>query len=242
MTDLKATLLSKKWYGFDLDDTLHEFRKASSQASQSVFEAIHNREKIDIDVLKSTYGEILRKSTASAFTDGRASTEYRRERFTSLLKAHQVEDSNYSKVDVLLDVYKSSLQSNLTLKSGVLNLFEALKRLGKNIIVITEGPTDAQEWTIHELGLEPFVDVLITTNEIGRSKVDGLFGAVLDKYEINAEEIVYFGDNPVRDTQAAKQSGILAILYDEKKASNLDDLNALSINSWEELQKLLSGN
>lgn len=241
MTDIKTTLLSKNCYGFELDDTLHEFRSASSKASQSVFEAIHDRENINIDLLKSTYGEILRKSTADAFTDGRTSTEYRRERFTSLLKAHRVEDSSGAHISVLLDVYKSSLQSNLTLKPGVLKLFEALKRLGKSIIIITEGPTDAQEWTIQELGIEPYVDVLITTNEIGRSKVDGLFGSVLEKYEINVEDIVYFGDNAVRDVQAAKQSTILAVLYDENKASSLDDVNALSINSWGDLQKLLLG-
>ncbi|KAJ5626880.1 hypothetical protein N7528_004307 [Penicillium herquei] len=232
---LKSTLLSKKWFGFDLDDTLHEFRKASSQASESVFEAIHTEYGIDIDALRSKYANILRTSTANAFTDGRSSTEYRRERFTQLLQGH-----NTINIDSLLDIYKSSLQSSLTLKPGVVELFQSLKQLGKNIIVITEGPTDAQEWTVRELGIDSYVDILVTTNEIGRSKADGLFLTVLEKYGIDAEKIVYFGDNELRDVRAALESGILAIFYDEKGPSVKDSrIDFIRISAWEELQDLL---
>jgi putative hydrolase of the HAD superfamily len=33
-----------------------------------------------VDILRSTYQDILRNATANAFTDGRTSSEYRRER------------------------------------------------------------------------------------------------------------------------------------------------------------------
>ncbi|KAJ5921203.1 hypothetical protein N7466_009529 [Penicillium verhagenii] len=258
-TQFKSSLLSKHWFGFDLDDTLHEFRKASHHASQSVFEAINTSEGISIDTLRMTYQDILRTSTANAFTDGRTSKEYRRERFTRLLQAHgAMNDSNVSpsngsgspeadtgkiqnKVELLLDVYQSSLQSHLTLKLGVADLFRALQELGKNIIIVTEGPADAQKWTVEMLGLEHYVDILITTNELGKSKVDGLFGAVLDKYGIDAGDIVYFGDNEVRDVQAARESGVLSILYDERRDRALDDLDNLRIDSWVILRKTLLG-
>ncbi|KAJ5702393.1 hypothetical protein N7488_009941 [Penicillium malachiteum] len=234
-SSLKSTLLSKEWFGFDLDDTLHEFRKASSQASENVFEAIHTEYGINLDALRSRYANILRTSTANAFTDGRSSTEYRRERFTQLLQAH-----NTINIDSLLDIYKSSLQSSLTLKPGVVELFQSLKQLRKNIIVITEGRTDAQEWTVRELGIDSYVDILVTTNEIGRSKVDGLFGVVLEKYGILAEDIVYFGDNEVRDVRAALKTGILAILYDEKGPSVKDlRLDVIRISAWGDLQDIL---
>ncbi|KAJ5933729.1 hypothetical protein N7454_006058 [Penicillium verhagenii] len=258
-TQFKSTLLSKHWFGFDLDDTLHEFRKASYHASQSVFEAINTSEGISIDTLRMTYQDILRTSTTNAFTDGRTSKEYRRERFTQLLQAHGVvDDANVSpsngsdgpqadtgkiqnKIELLLDVYQSSLQSHLTPKIGVVDLFRVLQELGKNIIIVTEGPADAQKWTVGMLGLEPYVDILITTNELGRSKVDGLFGAVLNKYGIDAGEIVYFGDNEVRDVQAARESGILSILYDERRDRELDDLDTLRIDSWVILRNILLG-
>ncbi|KAJ5906533.1 uncharacterized protein N7473_003449 [Penicillium subrubescens] len=237
--DLQAALSSKAWFGFDLDDTLHEFRFASGQASLSVFEVISAKYGKDVDDTKAKYQEILRQSTAHAFTDGRTSSEYRRERFSRLLQAHGIE--KYEDIDHILKIYQSSLRSNLTLKAGALQLLQALQRLNKKVMVITEGPADAQEWTIRELGLGPYVDILVTTNEVGRSKVDGLFAAVLERYSIHPEEIVYFGDNEVRDVHTAQKEGILAILYDQKQENHLRSPDALRINSWDKLQNMLLG-
>ncbi|KAJ5941376.1 hypothetical protein N7516_001544 [Penicillium verrucosum] len=229
---------SKAWFGFDLDDTLHEFRRASANASVCVFETIHaSNNKISVKILRNTYQDILRSATANAFTDGRISSEYLCERFGRLLQAHGLIDD--SLLDRLLEVYRDSLRENLTLKTGTLHLLQTLQGLGKKVIVITEGPTDAQQWTVQELGIQSYIDVLVTSNEVGKSKVDGLFGVVLEKYGIAAEDIVYFGDNGIRDVQAAREEGILAVLYDEKEQSRLYDASGLRVNSWAVIEKVL---
>ncbi|KAJ5851599.1 uncharacterized protein N7529_010984 [Penicillium soppii] len=231
-------LFSKTWYGFDLDDTLHEFRRASAEASTHLFQAIHaSNNHISIDTLRTTYQDILRNATADAFTDGRTSTEYRRERFGRLLQAHGLVDTLL--LDSLLEIYRNSLRENLALKEGALQLLQTLQHLGKKVIVITEGPTDAQEWTVQELGIRPYVDILVTTNDIGKSKVDGLFGVVLKKYNIAVDDIIYFGDNKIRDVQAARAEGILAVLYDAKEGFHLEDKNALRVNSWAIVKNIL---
>lgn len=235
--DLQAALSSKTWFGFDLDDTLHEFRFASGQASLSVFEVISAKYGRSVDDLKVKYQEILRESTAHAFTDGRTSSEYRRERFSRLLQVYEVD--NCEDIGHLLGIYQASLRSHLTLKAGALQLLQTLQRLDKKVMVVTEGPADAQEWTIRELGLWPYVDILVTTNEVGRSKVDGLFEAVLEKYSIRPEEMVYFGDNEVRDVHSAQKEGILAFLYDQKQENRLECPDSLTINSWDTLLNML---
>lgn len=237
--DLQAALSSKTWFGFDLDDTLHEFRKASSQASLSVLEVISAQYEKPVHHLRAKYQEILKQSTAHAFTDGRTSTEYRQERFTRLLQDNGIDGSE--DIDRLLESYQSSLRSSLILKAGALQLLQTLQRLDKKVIVITEGPADAQEWAVRELGLWPYVDILVTTNEVGKSKVDGLFGTVLKKYNIRPGDMAYFGDNEVRDVHAAQKEGILAILYDQKQENNLKRPNTLRINSWDTLQSALQG-
>jgi len=235
---VQSTVQSKKHFGFDLDDTLHEFRKASASASSAVFDAIQQQTGISIEALKSTYTEILRSKTASAFTEGRTSTEYRQDRFSRLLQAHGLETCDI-RLERLLDIYKNSLQATLELKPGALSLLQSLKRLDKQVIVITEGPQDAQEWTIQELGIAPYIDILMTTNEVGKSKVDGLFSVVLEKYNINAGDIVYVGDNEVRDVVPARSEGLLAILYDESGETKLDGLNGLCVNSLGDLEDVL---
>lgn len=104
---------------------------------------------------------------------------------------------------------------------------------------MTEGLDDAQKWTVQELGLEPYVDLLVTTNEVGRSKTDGLFGVMLGKLGIKADEMVYFGDNEVRDARAAQNEGILSVFYAEQQECSLQYLRALRINSWSTLRDIL---
>lgn len=239
LRSVQLTIQSKQYFGFDLDDTLHEFRKVSAFASLAVFKAIHRNLGIELDSLRTTYTEILRSKTASAFTEGKTSTEYRRDRFSHLLQAYGFATSD-TILERLLDIYKNSLQAALELKPGALSLLHTLRRLDKKIIVITEGPQDAQEWTIRELGIAPYVDILVTTNEVGRSKVDGLFSIVLEKYDIEAGDIVYVGDNEARDVVSARSEGLLAVLYDEREKTRLDDIDGLRIKSLKEMEDILN--
>ena len=232
---IHKVLQSKKYFGFDLDDTLHEFRKASSYASAAVCDAVHQETRVNPDALKATYTKILQSRTASAFVDGRMSVDYRRDRFSHLLQAYGIEASN-AMLDRLLDTYQSHLSAALVLKTGALSLLQTLKGLDKKIVIITEGPQDAQEWTVRQLGIAPYIDILVTTNEIGKPKVNGLFSAVLEKYGIHSGDMVYVGDNEVRDVRPTKNEGLLAILYDERRETGLDDPETLCISSLSNLE------
>ncbi|KAJ5536969.1 hypothetical protein N7513_010155 [Penicillium frequentans] len=240
LDSIRMMLSAKTWFGFDLDDTLHEFRKASGHASSSVFKAIAEKTPyVTTDELASTYRGILRSKTTGAFTDGRTSEEYRRERFSHLLQAHGSEPTEAC-LESLTAIYRDSLREALRLKAGSRQLLERLKSLDKKVIVVTEGPQDAQEWTISELGLQQYIDILITTNEVGKSKVDGLFDIVLDKYNIAASDIVYVGDNEQRDVAPAHLAGIMTVLYDEKSSCRFDDPQSFRINSLPKLGYLVS--
>lgn len=218
---MSDVLASKSWFGFDLDDTLHEFRKASRSASRAVLTDIAARFGIAVHVLEQDYAGILKSATINAFTDGRTSTEYRTERFAALLDGRGLQHSK-KYLDSLVQRYKSSLKSALQLKPGALQLLQYLKQHGKKVIIVTEGPTDAQVWTVQQLGLEPYVDALVTTNEIGKSKVDGLFTEVLCIHQIPVKNLVYVSDNEIRDIVPAIKAGILAIHYSEKEDCLLD--------------------
>ncbi|KAL5358769.1 HAD-like domain-containing protein [Aspergillus floccosus] len=211
---LQALMATKDWIGFDLDDTLHEFRAASHAASARVFRELHRDYEIPLQDLDSSYRRILSQKTAGAFADGKTSSDYRRERFTALMRSHGVAPSE-DYLEHLLSLYKSSLATSLVLKPGSLELLRNLKTLKKKIIVVTEGPRDAQEWTLQQLGLSEYVDILVTSNELRRSKMDGLIGETLRIYGIPAVRMVYIGDNYIRDVVPAREEGILAVHLDE---------------------------
>ncbi|KAL8904349.1 MAG: hypothetical protein Q9207_003328 [Kuettlingeria erythrocarpa] len=111
------TLSQKTHFGFDLDDTLHEFRKASGAASAATFAYLAEHSPTTPEEFKATYSKILKQATAGGFADAKSSDDYRRGRFTALMRAHEI-DVKEGMVLHLLDLYKSSLQSALNLKPG----------------------------------------------------------------------------------------------------------------------------
>ncbi|KAL0936226.1 oxidoreductase family protein [Colletotrichum truncatum] len=191
---IRAALAEKTWFGFDLDDTLHEFRRASSAATTKTLEAVSQRHGTHVAALKEEYSSILRDKTANAFSDGKTSFEYRSDRFVSLLERFSL---SYTPefINHLLDIYENTLTESLQLKNGAMELLLQLKTMGKKVAVITEGPQDAQERTVKQLGIAEHIDVLATTNFFGVSKTEGLFAEVLKHAQIPESEMVYVGDS-----------------------------------------------
>ncbi|KAL8721930.1 MAG: hypothetical protein Q9225_001486 [Loekoesia sp. 1 TL-2023] len=235
---VRDALLQKTHFGFDLDDTLHEFRKASGTASSSIFGYLTEHSAATLEELRATYTNILAEATSNAFADGKTSEDYRKERFATLMRAHEIEVTD-EVLQHMLQLYKTSLQAALTLKPGALELLLKLKKLGKKIILITEGPEDAQHWTVQTLGIADMVHVLITSNKSGKTKINGLFGVALKELHIKAKDLVFIGDNMARDILPAEQEGIMAVHYSESESVRLQ-LEVLRVNSLWKLSELLA--
>ncbi|KAI4954108.1 hypothetical protein J4E91_001818 [Alternaria rosae] len=195
-------LRNATWYFFDLDDTLHEFRKASSAAVDAALRLIlenhaHHEpssgEPPTVAELKEQYVKILKTNTSAAFVDGKISHEYRAERFQAVMNTFGI-DCTEQQMQVLLDTYETAITQNVQLKEGALSLLKVLKQQGKSIAIITEGPQDSQERTVAALGLEPYFDRLITTNKLGVAKIDGLFGKALEMIGVKSEEVIMTAD------------------------------------------------
>ncbi len=244
--EIQATLRSKTCFAFDLDDTLHEFRKASSSAVLAVLTRINaDHHGTSIAEMQNMYHQILADKTASAFVDGRTSREYRKERFETLTQKLQLSrtdnaDDDNKYFDSLADIYEAALATSLRLKSGALSLLTTLKNRGKKIAIITEGPEDAQIWTLHQLGLHPYVDFLATTNRFRTSKVGGLLRKVLNTLNIGTTDVVYIGDSWPRDMEPAIEEGVLGIHYSEMDNISLD-LSPIRVNSLWKVKHLLGG-
>lgn len=235
--ELSVALHEHSWFGFDLDDTLHEFRKASRAAAAEVFTYISRHSEIPTNELADSYAEILSQKTASAFTDGRTSDDYRKERFGALLEKHGL-DADEDRLILLAALYKDALANALETKAGALTLLPYLRSIGKKIVIVTEGPQDAQEWTIERLGLSEHMDELVTTNKVGKAKTDGLFGRVLDALGIEGKDMVYIGDNYARDIVPAREQGITAIYLSEAENVVLSQ-RGTRVNSLLKIENIL---
>ncbi|KAK8131724.1 Glyceraldehyde 3-phosphate phosphatase [Apiospora sp. TS-2023a] len=236
---LREALLEKTWIAFDLGDTLHEFRRASSKATDEVLKHISQLSKAPLSDLRSAYSDILRKSVSKAFTDGRTSAEYREERFRFLADRFSfgLDPRDMTRA---LELYEKAITDSLELKSGALDLFALIRRSGRKIAVITEGPEDAQARTVDQMGLTDSVDLVATSNYFGVSKTNGLFQAVLDDLNISTSDIAYIGDSEERDMKPAMELGIFCIHFSERKNCNLES-HPPRINTLNKLTHILRG-
>jgi putative hydrolase of the HAD superfamily len=204
-----------RWIGFDLDDTLHYFRRASADASETVLREIQRDSGIELGVLEHAYREILRTGQGGHFSQPRTSREYRAERFGALLGRFD-QDADPS-LDRILDLYDAALGEVLTLKPGARESLAAVKRAGLSVMVISEGPHDAQETTIDRLGIAPSIDLLVTSASEQASKTDGLFERALDRAGCERCEILYVGDSIDRDIVPTVALGIASVYVGEEE-------------------------
>ncbi|SPN99489.1 uncharacterized protein DNG_02341 [Cephalotrichum gorgonifer] len=216
---LQSILAQKSWIGFDLDDTLHEFRRASSKAVDSVLSAISQRYQTPESELRAAYSTILREKTSNAFSDGKTSFDYRRERFTALVTKFSIPPDD-AFLEELLGRYEATLMDSLELMDGTITLLSTIRSCGKKIMVITEGPQDAQERTVKGLGIDKYIDYLATTNHFRAPKVGGLFPKVLEDLKIPPGDMAYVGDSEDRDMKPAMAAGIFSIHYDKNQHSS----------------------
>ncbi|KAL8677937.1 MAG: hypothetical protein Q9224_007154, partial [Gallowayella concinna] len=128
---LRDVLAKKSWIGFDLDDTLHDFRRSSGQATTKVLEQIHQKYGIPMSALKEEYAKVLKAKTANAFSDGKTSTDYRRARFASVLTHFSI-PPDHQFMHELLASYETTLTASLELKCGASDLLSSLKTNGAN--------------------------------------------------------------------------------------------------------------
>lgn len=230
-------LRDAKWFAFDLDDTLHSFRKASAAAVKAVLKIIRENSDHTLEELELEYKSILAQGTASAFVDGKTSHQYREDRFRHLAQRFDIslEDEQMRRY---VDLYERILTENLELKPGVLDLLHTLKHYGYKVAVITEGPQDAQERTVKALGLAPYIDYLATTNKLRVSKIDGLFARVLEHLALESNDMIMTGDSWERDIVPATQAGMYCIYYSDSDRALESPSQQIRISQFEDLQKL----
>lgn len=156
------------WIAFDLDDTLHYFKRASGRAVEAVFRDVERQFGIGPNELSEAYREIL----------------------CAMQGSH---------LDRLLDIYDAALCEALELKPGARQALIAAKRANLSVMVVSEGPHDAQSATIERLGIAPYIDLLVTSAGEGMSKSDGLFEKALERASCDCHEVLYVGDSLARD-------------------------------------------
>lgn len=188
-----------RWIAFDLDDTLHYFKRASGRASAVVFRDIEREDGIEVGELEAAYHEILRAAQSGHFSQSKTSREYRAERFGTLLDRFGRESG--PRLERILDLYDAALGEALELKPGANQVLAAAKRAGLLVMVVSEGPHDAQTTTLERAGCE-CGEVLFVGDSVDRDIVSASALGIAS---------VYVGDEELPDGLAAMKIDLVQL-------------------------------
>lgn len=112
-----------------------------------------------------------------------------------------------------VSVYREH-RPDIALSEAVRETLSALRARGCQIGIITDGRPQGQRNKIQALGLEPMVDAIIVTDELGgesfRKPNPLAFERMKELLDLDYEEMVYVGDNPTKDFIAPLMLGMHA--------------------------------
>jgi putative hydrolase of the HAD superfamily len=89
-----------------------------------------------------------------------------------------------------------------------------LRDAGFRLFLVTDGNPSTQRYKVAALGLEPWFDAMVFTDELSGNHPKPSpvpFALAASRLGVAPEECVYVGDDPSRDFQGARQLGIRTI-------------------------------
>lgn len=115
----------------------------------------------------------------------------------------------------LVEIYREH-KPDLTLSDDVRRVLEKLRSDGYKLGIITDGRPTAQRAKIASLGLDRLVDKIIVTDELGgiqfRKPDRTAFDMMSKELFVEADNIVYVGDNPAKDFAVKKYLPIKTVM------------------------------
>ena len=129
-------------------------------------------------------------------------------------------------------------KSDFALFDDALPLFQQLRKRHLIIGIITNA--DKHVITLIEsMGFKPFIDVIVTSEQVGVGKPDTLiFHTALKQAQVPAAESVYIGDQYSSDIIGARNSGMKPILIDRHNIET-DIHDCIKINTLNEALKYI---
>ncbi|MBR3813384.1 MAG: HAD family hydrolase [Spirochaetaceae bacterium] len=206
---------------FDLDDTLYDYESIHKNAMKKLrtftcekFGISENEFDMAFSMAKKETKELLGETGAS--------------HNRMLYCQKTLENLGKNPVHGVLEMYDcywDSMLSEMKLRNGTIQLLERLKADNVKIAICTDLTTQIQHRKINQLGLDPYIDVLVTSEEAGVEKPnERIYGLAFAKLQalipaIKKSDCLFIGDSQEKDVDAPRCFGMDSILF-----TNMNDL------------------
>ncbi len=197
---------------FDLDDTLFDHRHCAREALAAIRESHDALARVDAAALEALHARILEVLHLEVLAGRMDLDAARVERFARLFRevGHEPEKDLAVRA---AGMYRQGYIDARRQVAGAAALLDAL-RPGIRIVVVSNNLLNEQRAKIRDCGLEPLVDVLVVSEEVGVSKPDpAIFAEALVRAGCSAPEAVMVGDSWPNDVEGARAVGIRPVWF-----------------------------
>ena len=220
---------------FDIDGTIYSYVTNDKIAVESLCRFAEKNLNVAEKDFRAVYKEARRIVKEERLTDGGA----RHSRVLFFQTALEILGKNpFCHVLEMYDIYWNNFLANMQPFDGAAEFIEKLHRAGKKIALCTDMTAHIQYRKIKQLGLNKFIDFMVTSEETGLEKpAKIMFELALKKMNVRAEDTAYFGDSPERDIAGAANVGIKPFWYSGEGLFKNENIPCVEIHSYQEIME-----
>ncbi len=227
---------------FDFDDTLFDHSLTCRAALGRLRASTPFLRRLPLDTVWREYSRLLEEVHPDVLAGLRSIDEARTERFRRLGFLAGV-SIGVEEASELSHRYRSHYQR---LRRPVPGVPQLLRRLHARAVlgIVTNNERAEQEEKLTALGLSPWIDALVVSQDVGVSKPDPrIFAIALDRVGASPSEAVMIGDSWESDVRGAQAAGIRAIWFNRFGKTRPDRLEVDELRSFRapsQIERILS--
>lgn len=184
---------------FDLDDTLISEKDYIKSGFEHIAYIYSDKYKFNNIEVFNILMDLFNENTSNVFN-----------------RFYEKMNIEYSIEDIKKDIfeYRNHIPK-IKFFEDVIPTIKDLKSKGIKLGMITDGYKETQRNKIKVLDLEKYIDYIIVTDELGREfwkPHQKSFIMMKDYFNVEYNEMVYIGDNPLKDFKAGNDLGMNTIM------------------------------
>ncbi len=196
---------------FDLDGTLYDYDRGDRLGREAIVSYMKEHFGMEPEAARKALGRAFRESRERIGYDS-GSTHNRLIRYQMMLEDLSLPIHPHAMA--LASLYWDTLIGQASPEPGLVPLLKVLKAAGLVTGVGTNMTAMIQFRKLEALGLWPYIDILVTSEEVGTEKPDSkVFDWCARKAGLANSECVFIGDSWTKDVAGANGAGMAGVLY-----------------------------
>jgi len=218
----------------DIDNTLYPYNYPHEAGLNAAFSVIESRYGIETRTIMGAY--LKAREEVHIRLSETAASHNRVLYFQKLLELLDLPSTTFT-----LDVYEAYWENFLKEMNAFEGVYEMLEKYKDRICLVTDLTAHIQHRKIKKLGLDNYVEFMVTSEEAGHEKPHPvMFKLALEKLKCSRDEVCMIGDSFKKDILGASRLGIQSIWLNSSGGTEEHNSPLIKeVNSFETILKLV---